>query len=77
MSVPSEHVVDTLLEIARGTRMNRDRIEIITPPFGADVATGMNRVALAVRFASRGPAFHLRAIFEDWDLNRIIRELNT
>lgn len=37
---------------------------------------GLNRCALALRFADSRPNVRLKALLEDWPLTRIVRELN-
>lgn len=68
------NVASHLLEIARAVRIPKRNI-ICMPPGLRDYGKHTSLVNTALRFEQTPPALRLQAILEEWDLQRIIREV--
>jgi hypothetical protein len=63
---------EQLLELAKDVLQPRDAFIVVENDVSPET---FNRIKLALDFYERGPAFHFRALVEEWSLDRLVREL--
>lgn len=72
--MPDTSMAELLIYLAEAVLFPKDLL-LVVPNGIICTSYRMQRVNLAIRFYNREPAFRFRAIVENWDLNRIVREL--